>query len=159
MPGRYEVVEQTWRALESHRVGVMVCLAELDEVRERSIEYAEALDAGLVPCPVISFEIPDRDAPPDRDGFYLLACDVANRLQCGEVVLVHCAGGVGRTALLAISVLLVLGHSLIDARSIVSRAGSTVETAPQSELLIWCAAQVHQQLGRNRQIKLESTKR
>lgn len=153
MPGRYEVIGQTWRALESHRVGVMVCLAELDEVRERSIEYAEALDAGLVPCPVISFEIPDRDAPSDRDGFYLLACEVAERLEHGETVLVHCAGGVGRTALLAISVLLVLGHSLIDARSIVSRAGSTVETAPQSELLVWCDLQTHEQAGANRKVK------
>jgi hypothetical protein len=49
--------------------------------------------------------------------------------------------GVGRTAMLAISVLLALGESARDAQSAVSRAGSTVETAPQSDLISWCASQ------------------
>jgi protein-tyrosine phosphatase len=55
-------------------------------------------------------------------------------------VLIHCAGGVGRTAMLAISVLLALGEPLDEAESVVSRAGSTVETAPQIEMLSWCAS-------------------
>jgi len=46
-------------------------------------------------------------------------------------VLIHCAGGVGRTAMLAISVLLALGEPMNEAESVVSRAGSTVETTPQ----------------------------
>jgi len=41
----------------------------------------------------------------------------------------------------AISVLLALGESARDAQSAVSRAGSTVETAPQSDLISWCASQ------------------
>jgi hypothetical protein len=32
--------------------------------------------------------------PEDRDAFWALANDVANRLQSGEAVLIHCAGGV-----------------------------------------------------------------
>jgi protein-tyrosine phosphatase len=53
------------------------------------------------------------------------------RLQSGEAVLVHCAGGVGRTAMLAVSILVALGEPVDDARMAVSRAGSTVETASQ----------------------------
>jgi protein-tyrosine phosphatase len=84
--------------------------------------------------------LPDRGAPEDRDAFWALAGDVAKRLQSGEAVLIHCAGGVGRTATLAISVLLALGEPLSEARNVVSRAGSTVETAPQSKLISWCAS-------------------
>jgi protein-tyrosine phosphatase len=61
-------------------------------------------------------------------------------LQSGETVLIHCAGGVGRTAMLAVCVLLALGEPVGDARSAVSRAGSTIETAPQNQLIMWCAS-------------------
>ena len=118
----------------------IVCLVEKDELREKSPEYARALESGTVPCSVLSFEIPDRGAAEDWDAFWALASDVAKRLQSGEAVLIHCAGGVGRTAMLAISVLLALGDSASDARSVVSRAGSTIETAPQSQLISWCAS-------------------
>ena len=57
-------------------------------------------------------------------------------------MLIHCAGGVGRTAMLAISVLLALGEPMKEAESVVSRAGSIVETMPQIEMLSWCASQV-----------------
>jgi protein-tyrosine phosphatase len=55
-------------------------------------------------------------------------------------VLIHCVGGIGRTAMLAVSVLLALGEPVSAAESAVSRAGSTVETLPQIEMLSWCAA-------------------
>ena len=65
---------------------------------------------------VLHFEIPDRDAPTDRNAFWALAGDVAKRLQRGESVLIHCAGGVGRTAMLSICVLLALGETPSEAR-------------------------------------------
>jgi len=140
MPGRYERLESVWAQVRNEAVHAIVCLAEKDELHEKSSEYAHALAADTVPCPVIVFEVPDRGAPEDREGFWTLANDIANRLQSGEVILIHCAGGVGRTALLAVSVLLALGEPVSNARSAVSRAGSTVETAPQSQLILWCAA-------------------
>ena len=142
LPGRYEALESVWHQVRSDGVGAIVCLTEHDELREKSYEYALALEAGAVPCPVLPFEIPDRGAPEDREGFWDLAKAIAVRLHGGVVVLIHCAGGVGRTALLAISVLLALGQPMAEARDLVSRAGSTVETAPQSGLIAWCAAQV-----------------
>jgi protein-tyrosine phosphatase len=142
MPGRYEALERVWHQVRNDAVHAIVCLAEKDEVHEKSYEYALALETGEVPCLVLPFEVPDRGAPEDRDGFWQLAVDVAKRLQSGQTVLVHCAGGVGRTAMLAICVLLALGEAAGDARSVVSRAGSTIETAPQSQLLSWFAAKV-----------------
>ena len=141
MPGRYEAIESVWHQVRTEAVGAIVCLAEKDEIHEKSFEYAQALQAGTVPCSVLPFEIPDRGAPEDRDAFWALAGDVAKRLQYGETVLIHCAGGVGRTATLAVCVLLALGEPAGEARSVVSRAGSTVETVPQSKLISWCALQ------------------
>ena len=146
MPGRYEALERVWHQVRADAVRTIVCLTERDELHEKSSEYARAVESGSVPCLVLPFEIPDRGAPEDREGFWLLAGDLANRLQIGETILIHCAGGVGRTALLAICVLLALGQPASEARNLVSRAGSTVETAPQSNLIAWCEAKVNVQV-------------
>ena len=142
MPGRFEAMERVWHQLRSEAVGAIVCLTEKYEIRLKSSEYAEALETGTVPCSVLPFEIREGGVPEDRDAFWMLANDVANRLQSGEAVLIHCAGGVGRTALLAISVLLALGEPMNKAESIVAQAGSIVETMPQIEMLSWCASQM-----------------
>ena len=42
----------------------IVCLAEKDELYEKSPDYARALDAVMAPCGVLPFEIPDRGAQP-----------------------------------------------------------------------------------------------
>lgn len=128
--------------MRSEAVGAIVCLTEEYEIHQKSSKYADALESGTVPCSVLPFAIREGGVPEDRDAFWVLANDVANRLQSGEAVLIHCAGGVGRTAMLAISVLLALGEPVNEAESVVSRAGSTVETMPQIEMLSWCASQV-----------------
>lgn len=141
MPGRFEAIERVWHQLKSEAVGAIVCLTEEYEIRLKSAKYAEALNTGNVPCSVLSFEIREGGVPKDRDAFWALANDLANRLRSGEALLIHCAGGVGRTAMLAICVLLALGEPIHEAESAVSRAGSIVETMPQIEMLSWCAAQ------------------
>ncbi len=140
MPGRFEAIERVWQQVRSDAVGAIVCLTEQFEIRLKSAQYAQALEADIVPCAVLPFEIREGGVPEDRDAFWLLANDVANRLQSGEAVLIHCAGGVGRTAMLAVSVLLALGEPRIEAESAVSEAGSIVETMAQIEMLSWCAA-------------------
>ena len=150
MPGRFEAIERVLQQLRSEAVGAIVCLTEEYEIRLKSSKYAEALEAGTVPCSVLPFEIREGGVPEDRGAFWALANDVANRLQSGEAVLIHCAGGVGRTAMLAISVLLALGEPMTDAESVVSRAGSIVETMPQIEMLSWCATRASPGSSRDR---------
>lgn len=140
MPGRFEALEKVWGQLKTDAVATIVCLTEDHEIRLKSSKYGEALDTGTVPCSVLAFEISEGGAPEDREAFWALAQNLANRLQSGEVMLIHCAGGVGRTAMLAISVLLALGKPLKEAESVISRAGSLVETMTQIEMLSWCAA-------------------
>ena len=142
MPGRFEALERVWQQVRSDAVDAIVCLTEQFEISQKSSHYAEALQGGTVPCAVLAFEIREGGVPDDRDAFWALVNDVANRLQSGEAVLIHCAGGVGRTAMLAVSVLLALGEPLVAAESMVSQAGSIVETMAQIEMLSWCAARV-----------------
>ena len=142
MPGRFETIDKVWQQLKSDAVGAIVCLTEEYEIRLKSSRYADALETGTVPCSVMPFEIREGGAPVDRDAFWVLANDLANRLRSGEALLIHCAGGVGRTAMLAVSVLLALGEPFKEAESAVSRAGSIVETMPQIEMLSWYSAQV-----------------
>jgi protein-tyrosine phosphatase len=140
MPGRFEAIESVWHQVRNEKVHAIVCLSERYELQLKSAKYAEALESGAVPCSVLPFEIREGGVPEDRDAFWALANHVAERLQSGEAVLIHCAGGVGRTAMLAISVLIALGEPIDEAESAVSRAGSTVETTPQIEMLSWCAS-------------------
>jgi protein-tyrosine phosphatase len=143
MPGRFEKIDSAWQQVMSEAVGVIVCLVEEFEIRLKSSAYADALEVGSVPCAVLPFQIREGGVPEDRDRFWALANDVATRLLSGEAVLIHCAGGVGRTAMLAVSVLLALGEPLSEAEKAVSRAGSIVETMPQIEMLSWCAARMN----------------
>jgi len=138
MPGRFEAIDKVWHQVKNDAVGAIVCLTEEFEIRQKSAKYAEALETGTVPCSVVPFEIREGGVPENKDAFWALANNLANRLQSGEAVLVHCAGGVGRTALLAVSVLLAMGKPISEAESLVSRAGSMVETMPQMEMLSWC---------------------
>ena len=142
MPGRFEAIETVWRQVKNHAVGAIVCLNEAYEIRLKSWQYAEALDSGTIPCTVLPFEIREGGVPEDREAFWALANDIAKRLLNGDAVLIHCAGGVGRTAMLAVSVLLALGEPIGEAEKMVSQAGSIVETLPQIEMLSWCASQV-----------------
>ena len=143
MPGRFEAMEKVWQQVKNEAVAAIVWLTEGFEIREKSSQYAQALETGTVPCTVLPFEIREGGVPEDRNAFWSLANDIAHRLQSGEAVLIHCAGGVGRTAMLAISVLLALGEPMKEAENTISRAGSIVETMPQIEMLSWCAAQVN----------------
>jgi protein-tyrosine phosphatase len=142
MPGRFEALERVWQQVRTEAIVAIVCLTEKYEIHLKSSKYAEALENGSVPCSVLCFEVREGGAPDDRPAFWTLASEIAQRLQGGEAVLIHCAGGVGRTAMLAISVLLALGEPMSEAESLVSRAGSIVETMAQIEMLAWCASQV-----------------
>jgi protein-tyrosine phosphatase len=139
MPGRFEAIDRVWHQLRSDAVDAIVCLSEIYEIRVKSLAYAEALEGGRVPCSVLPFYIREGGVPDDRESFWALAKDVANRLLAAETVLIHCTGGIGRTAMLAVSVLLALGEPINRAERVVSLAGSTVETMPQIEMLAWCA--------------------
>jgi len=109
MPGRYEALEQFWKALNANQIASIVCLASDKEIKKKSPDYATAIAEGRIPVERICFPVPDYGTPEDAEAFYALAREVAERLKAGENLLVHCAGGIGRTGMFAGCVLAALG--------------------------------------------------
>ena len=142
MPGRYEplTVAQTWVTHDG--ITRVVCLASFEEIGQKSPTYANAIRQGDLPWTQQTFEIRDYGIPEDRNAFLKLAQDVATSLQRGEHILIHCGAGVGRTGMLAVCILLVLGLAESDARAVVRVAGSGPERPEQDELVRWVASQV-----------------
>src|SRR5512145_1306650 len=79
MPGRFETIEEVWQQLKSDAVAAIVCLTEEYEIRLKSSKYADALETVTVPCAVVPFELREGGVPADRDAFWALATDLANR--------------------------------------------------------------------------------
>jgi len=140
MPGRYEVFEEAWRAIVEYDIMRVICLVPKDEIEDKSPHYARAINERQIPWKHESFPVGDFDAPADRDGFWGLAQDVAVSLVEGETILVHCAGGIGRTGMFSICVLMALGMPADAARAETRKVGSAPENAAQDEVVDWVAA-------------------
>ncbi len=141
IPGQREALEAIWDEAKREKVDAIVRLTEMHETRSRSPLYAAALESNTVPFTVLACEIPDHGVPTEPDEFWSLARDVASRLRGGEVILVHCNAGIGRTGTFAAAVVLALGHAVDAAVRAVSGAGSSPETEAQAALIRWCASE------------------
>lgn len=132
MPGRLEA----WSAFvtDARRVGLtrIVCLTPRDEIAELSPAYLAALESHTLPCdwqplPMRNFGVA-RELQAFKDGIEAMA----TALGAGEVLLLHCAAGIGRTGTVAACLLKRLGLSSDEALRRVSAAGSNPESALQS---------------------------
>jgi protein-tyrosine phosphatase len=137
MPGRFE----SWNAFQeqARRAGLttVVCLAPRAEVAELSPEYHAALTKGglpfrWMPVPMRNFGLPEDPASFRRD-----IAALAQDLRGGEVVLLHCAAGLGRTGSAAACLLKALGLGADEALQRVRDAGSNPQNAEQSGLVHW----------------------
>ena len=124
------------------------------------LEPAEADSLGLESEPglveaegmtFISFPIADFSEPDSLPAFADLAQRLYRDLQSGRSTLVHCRGGVGRSGLLAVAVLIQGGMSVQDAKSLVThkRGKPSPETGRQSRWLETNATRLVTRLGRN----------
>ena len=112
-------------------LNTVVSLLGVDEEAdlELSQEDAECTRAGLefITAPVL-----DRGIPDDALAFSDLAGELATKVVAGESVGIHCRIGVGRSPLLAIAVLKMLGLPTADAIRLASTArGRSVPETPE----------------------------
>jgi protein-tyrosine phosphatase len=139
MPGRYEPFDQFQQ--EATRLGIqrLICLTSQEEIRQKSPDYLTAFQAGELNLTLSLFPIEDFGVPEDQLAFQQFSGQIAERLKEGEICLVHCGAGIGRTGTMAIAVLLSLGIPFTEAAFLVKNAGSYPETPEQLHLLIWLA--------------------
>ena len=122
------------RLREEYGVGVLVSLMEHDEYSDLEIPelFQEAEDQGME---VFYLPIPDYGVPnaPEDDDYKPFIKDIAKRIEEGEIVVVHCRGGLGRSGLVASSVLVALGHSAEGAIKTVRGAREGAVETPDQE--------------------------
>jgi protein-tyrosine phosphatase len=135
MPGRLE----RWDAFvaEAARTGLTltVCLTPRHEIASMAPAYDAALRQGTMPTRWLHLPMRDFGLSENLADFRAGIDDIATRLQGGEVVLLHCAAGIGRTGTVAACVLKRLGVAREHARQQVLAAGSNPESALQAGLV------------------------
>ena len=144
MPGRHSAFSKEQALITKANVDTVVCLAPLDEIREKSPDYARAIEAQSLhwhsrPFPISDYGVP---AKANRADFLAFVRDVADALRAEHTVLIHCGAGVGRTGTVATCVLLALGHGLDESLASVRRAESHPETEDQAALVRWVAREM-----------------
>jgi hypothetical protein len=135
MPGRYEHLADALAEMDRRSIHRIVCLTPDDEIESKAPEYARALRNGDVGRTCERLDIADYRAPAGGEAFRGLVSRVGSRVRDGEHVLVHCAGGIGRTSTFAVCLLVGLGWSLDRARDAVARAGSRPESDAQNAFI------------------------
>src|ERR1035441_4990133 len=118
------------------RAGIDIVVSLLENEEAAQLELLSEPDAaGANSIRFISFPIPDRGVPASTPAALSLMADLADALDRGENVAVHCRQSVGRAGLIAAGVLTTAGMNpqhAIDAFS--SARGLTVpETSEQRE--------------------------
>jgi len=124
-------------ALHELGVEVMVSMLAEEEARWMSLsdEGAACVRNGLQ---FLSFPIADHGLPESRPDTLAFARQLMALLDDGKSVVIHCYAGIGRSATMAITTLLVAGFELTDAIERVSEARGF--GVPEANQRAWLAA-------------------
>ncbi|SPE43131.1 Protein-tyrosine phosphatase [Candidatus Sulfopaludibacter sp. SbA3] len=129
---------KSWR---SAGVGIVVSLLTADEIEDLALQD-ESLECRKSGIEFISFPIVDRSAPASEGEAVRLIERLDRELDCGLNVVVHCRQGVGRSGLIAASLLVLRGSHPSEAMDIVStfRGAIVPETAAQENWIVTFAS-------------------
>src|SRR5262245_34273209 len=112
-------------------VDMVVTLLTAEERTEFELHEEENL-CGQYGMEFLSFPIKDRDVPPSLETFFNLVNKLAEQLENGKTIAVHCRQGIGRAGLVAIALLIQSGLEPSDAMARVGSArGCTVPETPE----------------------------
>jgi hypothetical protein len=121
---------------------VLVTLLEEDEMSEIGLDglLASVRDAGLES---VWFPIRDCTAPSNVVETGRLVSRILDQLTAGRTVVIHCAGGIGRSGTIAACCLVAAGQDPARAIELVREVRSGAATAPGQEKFVHEFAQVH----------------
>jgi protein-tyrosine phosphatase len=124
-------LEDEVRAWKQSGIDVVVSLLAEDEIAHFDLG-SEAASCRAHDIEFLSFAIADGGVPSSREAFAELLSKLSKDLIAGKNVAIHCRQGIGRAALVAISVLLSLGVEPEDAIQRVTTArGCPVPETPE----------------------------
>ena len=135
MPGRYEKWNELIKEVEKLNLHTIICLTSKLEIKEISPEYLRSVEEGklgkinIIYHPVPDFGIPVKKNISDYESILMRTYQT---LRAGNI-LIHCAGGIGRTGTFAVILLKIIGFSFEEALKITKGAGSNPETSEQLE--------------------------
>lgn len=135
MPGRYGPLSEFLEAIRDAGVTHILCLVSHEEIAEKSPDYLKAIRSNGIPASITRFDIPDYGLPDDPDELRTILHQIRKRLDDSESVVIHCAGGHGRTGMVATLLLMEMGLSIDHAVDLVEAAGSAPDTEAQAEFL------------------------
>ena len=132
MPGRMQLWERFVAEARDAGLTRIVCLTPLEEIAELSPDYAAAIETHALPCQWQALPMRNYGVAQELQGFKAGVEEMALALGGGDVLLLHCAAGIGRTGTAAACLLKRLGLSTDAALQHVRGAGSNPESARQS---------------------------
>lgn len=135
MPGRLEPWPTFLAEAQRVRLSLLVCLTPRHELAALSPGYDEALRQGTLPMRWQHLPMRDLGLAANLEVFRDGIEQIALAVEGGEVALLHCAAGIGRTGTAATCLLKRLGLPREQALQRVRAAGSSPESAAQSGLV------------------------
>lgn len=135
MLGRRETLGEAGEAIRYLGIQRVISLAPLHEIRDKSPEYARLIEGGAAAWQQEVFPIEDYSVPMDEDAYLAFFQRLSQEVRAGERILLHCAAGIGRTGMGAMTLLMCLGMDRESAIHVVHAVGSGPEDPRQFALL------------------------
>ncbi len=135
MPGRLEPWESFLAEARRAQLTLLVCLTPRHELASLSPGYDAALHRGTLPMRWLQLPMRDLGLAANLEQFREGIERIAQGVTSGDVALLHCAAGIGRTGTAAACLLKRLGLPREQALQLVRAAGSSPESAAQSGLV------------------------
>jgi protein-tyrosine phosphatase len=118
-------------ALSREGIDVLVSMLTEEESKELGLER-ESEDCEAAAIKFVNLPIPDRSVPSDTDDFLRGIEQLAEMVRDGRSLAVHCRASIGRSSVLAVSVLVRLGWDANDAFNAVETArGCSIPDTPE----------------------------
>ena len=119
------------RRLREEGVQVLVSLLDTDETQDLELDREEELATAEALC-FLAFPIPDREVPRDSQSFRSFVANLTEQVSSGKSVAIHCRAGIGRSSVLAASVLAAVGIPVAEAfRLLCACRGLDVPDTPE----------------------------
>ena len=114
-------LEDDITSLQKQGVSVLVSLLERGEVYELGLAL-EAESCAMVQIKFVNFPIPDREIPTSNAAVDALVNELKDLLSKGHSIAIHCRMGIGRSSIIAASVLLQKDDKVEDMIATISKA-------------------------------------